>query len=310
VLNSELRPLGAGEVLDRAVTLFVRRFVPLAVVLAVSVVPLMILEAVIAPGTANIYSDMARVFTASGRAESNAAAAQVTRDQGSMAAMSVVVLLTYALRFLTWSAILTIVAAPAAIGVGAAYRAGLRYWFAQVVAAIAFMILGMLALIPAFVLYVLAIVVVAALAALHALTVAVIVGILAGVVVLALFAAVGSWVYMTYAVATTAIAIERVGLVASITLALRRTLSRATWWRAIIAGLIIGLLTGGGELLFVAAGAVVGALAHVPVLMFAFAGVGQILVQGLLAAFVVVFATDMRVRREGFDLSSLAEGAT
>jgi len=42
--QTELRPLGAGELLDRAVTLFVRDFVPIVTVLAVVIVPLVILS--------------------------------------------------------------------------------------------------------------------------------------------------------------------------------------------------------------------------------------------------------------------------
>jgi len=37
-------------------------------------------------------------------------------------------------------------------------------------------------------------------------------------------------------------------------------------------------------------------------LYFAIFGTGTILLDGLVAAFVVVYATDMRVRREGLDL--------
>ena len=45
------RPLSAGEVLDRAVTLFVRAFIPIVTVAAVVYTPVFILEGVVAGGS-------------------------------------------------------------------------------------------------------------------------------------------------------------------------------------------------------------------------------------------------------------------
>src|SRR5947209_13783940 len=49
VQNTELRPLGAGEMLDRAITLYVRRFALIVTVLAVVSVPIVLLEALTVP---------------------------------------------------------------------------------------------------------------------------------------------------------------------------------------------------------------------------------------------------------------------
>ena len=73
--QTELRPLGAGELLDRAVTLFVRDFVPIVTVLAVVIVPVVALQALIAPKSGQVFTDLGRVFSAAGNRGATEAAA-------------------------------------------------------------------------------------------------------------------------------------------------------------------------------------------------------------------------------------------
>src|SRR5471030_1178201 len=59
VVQPHLRPLGAGEVLDRAVTLFVRQFFPLVLTLAVAVIPVAIVSYVSHPtAAANAWQNL------------------------------------------------------------------------------------------------------------------------------------------------------------------------------------------------------------------------------------------------------------
>src|SRR5476649_794751 len=59
VVQPHLRPLGAGEVLDRAVTLFVQRFFPLVLTLAVAVIPIAVVSYLVhPPDAANAWRDM------------------------------------------------------------------------------------------------------------------------------------------------------------------------------------------------------------------------------------------------------------
>jgi hypothetical protein len=312
VQNSELRPLGAGEILDRAVTLFVRRFVPISVTLAIAIVPLLIIEAILAPASTNALGDIARAVAAGSRGETNGALAALSRDQTGPAAFAGVMAITFAGRILMWSAILAVASAAyagAAVTVGAAYRVGVRCWFAQLVVGITFSILGMVALIPVFIGYVIAVIGVVLLAALHVETLAIVFAVIAGIVVLGGFLLVGAWVFMTYQVASAAIVLEALSPITAVTVALRRTFARATWWRTVVAGLIALVMTQGATLVFAAVGLLLAALTHLAPVSFAVLGVGQILVEGLLAVFVVVYATDMRVRREGFDLVAMTGDA-
>jgi hypothetical protein len=306
VQNSELRPLGAGEILDRAVTLFVRRFVPIVAVLAIAIVPLMLTEALIAPGSARMFADLGRVLMSTrGGADSAAAAAALTRDQAGMGQYAIVVLLSLVVRLLMWSAILVVASAAyagATTPFGTAYRLALRCWPGQVVVAVTFGIIASVLFVPVVIAYAIALAGVVGLIALHAEVIAAIFGIVAAIVVLGAFLLLGAWVYMTYQLASAAVVIESMNPIAAVTAALRRSFARQTWWRTIVAGLIVLAVTQGAALVFAALGILVATLAHMEQLSFVILGVGTIVVEGVLAVFVVVFSTDVRVRREGLDL--------
>jgi hypothetical protein len=313
VQNTELRPLGAGEILDRAVTLFVRRFVPIVVVLAMAIVPLLLCEALIAPGSARMFTDLGRVLmSTNGGTDSTAAAAALARDQSGFGQFVVVMLLSLVVRLLMWSAILA-VASAAYAGVTkplfTAYRVALRCWPSQAVVAVTFGIIASVLFVPVIVAYAIAIAGVFGLVALHAEVVAVIFGIVAAIVVVGGFVLIGAWVYMTYQLASAAIVIESMNPIAAVTAALRRSVARQTWWRTVVAGLIALTVTQGAAIMFAALGLLVATLAHVTQLSFVILGLGTIIVEGVLAVFVVVFSTDVRVRREGLDLVALTEPA-
>jgi hypothetical protein len=72
--------------------------------------------------------------------------------------------------------------------------------------------------------------------------------------------------------------------------------------RTIVGGLIVFVVSYVGSLPLLAVAVTLTAVTHVDALYFAIVGVGSVLLEGLVAAFVVVFATDVRVRREGFDI--------
>jgi len=92
VENTDLRPLGAGEILDRAVTLYVRRFVAIVSVLAVVTVPLLLIETVLAPGQLRVFTDLGALVRAGGDAgKMRAATAAMLRDSrwtGSLVAFN------------------------------------------------------------------------------------------------------------------------------------------------------------------------------------------------------------------------------
>jgi hypothetical protein len=311
VQNTELRPLGAGEILDRAVTLFVRRFVPIVAVLAMAIVPLLLCEALIAPGSARMFTDLGRVMTSTARgADAAAATAALARDQAGIGQYAIIMLLSVVVRLLMWSAILAVASAAyagATTPFGTAYRLAFRCWPSQALVALTFGIIASVLFVPVIVTYLIAIAGVFGLMALHAEVIAAIFGVVAAIVVLGGFLLVGAWVYMTYQLASAAVVIESMSPIAAVTAALRRGFARQTWWRTVAAGLIVLTVTQGAALMFAALGLLVAMLAHVTQLSFVVLGLGTIVVEGVLAVFVVVFSTDVRVRREGLDLLAQTE---
>jgi hypothetical protein len=306
VLNTELRPLGAGELLDRAVTIFVRYFVPIVVVLAVAIVPLLVFEALASPHPGRMYSELARVFTTSGdpAAQRDALKALSAANTGS-GWLAVLYLVAVLVRLLMWSAIVALITsayAGAPTTIAQAYRVGLQRWLPQIVVALAFVAIAIIAMIPLMIFYVAVLLLVIMLVALQLPAVTIVVGIIGGLAVLAAFVIVGSWVYMAYGLSAVAVVTETTNPFTAVGLAMRRGFASGMRRRMIVGGLVIFLVSWAGSLPIVGIAIVATTLTHVDALYFAILGAGTVLLEGLVAAFVVVYAVDVRVRREGIDL--------
>jgi hypothetical protein len=102
--------------------------------------------------------------------------------------------------------------------------------------------------------------------------------------------------------AAVAVVTERADVATAVGAGLRRAFGKPTRWRTLIAGLVAAAITFGGSLPTVGVAIGVSALLHLPVVYYAIVGAGSVLLEGLTTAFVVVYATDVRVRREGLDL--------
>lgn len=304
--QTDLRPLGAGELLDRAVTLFVRDFVPIVTVLAVVIVPIVALSAIVAPKSGQVFADLGRVFSAAGnRGATEAATAALTRDSGSSALQFLVSAAGIVARLLMWSAIVALVASAYAgsrITFGQAYRVGVQRWLPQVVVALTFFVLGAVTAVPLVLSYLVVAIVIGVLAGFNQFIGAVAVGIIGGLIVIGAFAVVLSWVFMMYELAAVAVVTETSNPVEAIGIGLRRGFARGMRVRTIVGGLVVFVVSYVGSLPLIAVAVTLTALTHVDALYFAVLGVGSVLLEGIVAAFVVVFAVDARVRREGFDI--------
>jgi hypothetical protein len=306
VQNTDLRPLGAGEMLDRAITLYVRRFAAIVAVLAVVSVPLVALQALVAPQAAHVFTDIGRMLSAAGNAAATRAAADAISRDNTTGPLAIVVLFGASLvRVLMWCALVTLLAAAyagARTTVGDAYRFALKRWFPLIVVSLTFMVLGGFAAIPVVIMYVLVLLAVVALGALHFTVALVVVGVLGVLLVLALAAVVGAMVFMAYELSAVAIVTETGDPIAAIGIGLGRAFARGMKRRTLVGGLVVLLVSQAGALPLVAVAAIATAATHVDALYFAILGAGGVLLDGIVAAFVVVFAVDARVRREGLDL--------
>lgn len=303
----DLRPLGAGELLDRAVTVFVRRFVPIVAVLAVTTIPLLVLQALLFPNQTHVFNDLAAILRAgSDRGAAQRAAAALARDEHGSRTVTYLVLRTL-VRLVLWSALIAVIAAAyrgARLSLADAYRVGLARWPAQLAVGLAFVVLGALATLPALVVYVLVILVTVGFATvLRWLVVTLAVGVVGGVLVFALFVATFGWMFMAYNLAAVAVVDEGLPPIVAIGAGLRRAFGVGTRWRTLVAGLVVALVTFVGTLPLLAVAAFLTAATHLDALYYAIAGAGQIVIEGLAATFVVAYARDMRIRREGLDLA-------
>ena len=306
VQNTELRPLGAGEILDRAVTLFVRRFVPIVTVLAVVIVPLVILETIASPGSARVFDDLGKAMAAgTNRTASKQALDALTRDGQTSPLAYLLMIAGMFARLLMFSAVVAVIASTYAgepLAFAAGYRLAFRRWGTQIVVALVYAALAVIAAIPLFMAALALALVASVLAVAGSQAVTAVVSILGVLVFLGLVMALSGWLYMAYMLAAVAVVTERSDVATAVGAGLRRAFGKPTRWRTLIAGLVAAAITFGGSLPTVGVAIGASALLHLPVLYYAIVGAGSVLLEGLTTAFVVVYATDVRVRREGLDL--------
>jgi hypothetical protein len=312
VQNIDLRPLGAGELLDRAVTLYVRRFVTIASVLAAITVPLLVLQAVVSPGTFSIGNDLLQIVQAGGNAaKSGDVLARMARDSQFTGPLVLLYAGGVLVRLLMWNALVAVIAGAyvgTARSFAAAYTLALRRYLPQVAVGLIFAGVALVALIPLGLAYVGMLLAMFALSTFVQLRgAAILVGIVLVLTFVVFAVAVAAWLLMAYELASVAVVTESPNPVGAVSSGLRRAFGRGTRWRTLVAGLAYIALVYGASIPAAMAGLLLGAAMHQPLLAVAVSAVAGVLLQGLLGAFVVVYATDVRVRREGLDLSVLAE---
>jgi hypothetical protein len=83
-------------------------------------------------------------------------------------------------------------------------------------------------------------------------------------------------------------------------------LSPAVFWRSLLVATIVFVVTTVGEVLLLALAGGASVLTHLTALYPIIAVVGGVVLNALVTTFVVVYAVDVRVRREGYDLALAA----
>ena len=301
-----LRPLGAGELLDRAVTLFVRRFVPIALVAAAVLVPLLVLQALLTPAPVDLLALFSRLGTGARPSPATMRALETANVYGAW-----ITLISMLARLLQWSALVAVVAAAyggVRMSIGAAYRIAAQRWLNQLFVGIQFALIALLAAIPWFMLYIgLVFALTLTMTVVKALAVVIVVAVVGGLVVVALGAVLTGWLFIAYSLASVAVVMEGMHPVTAVTTGLNRAFGAPMRWRSLAAGLVALLLDFGAAIPIVALGALLAELTHVQAVYWATVGLGDLLTQCLMATFLVIYAVDVRVRREGIDLLPAAE---
>jgi hypothetical protein len=313
VLQPDLRPLGIGEILDRAVTLFVRSFAVLILILALVAIPVAILQYAAQPSTAGVLADVQRALSLPpGHAAEQRAIFQQMAANNRIGGFGVLLILASAVLGALSNTACIIAVAQAydrkLPSVRAVYGEAARRWFAQLVAGLVFM--G-LAFVLTFVLILLIFLVVLALAALGTVSrvAALIVGVPFAIIAVSILFGAIIVLYFAAQMTLVSIALEDPNPFRGIGHGLRRTLNRALVWRSALVGTIVLGVSLIGKVVLVTIGGTLTALTHLGALYPIVVVTGSVALDALITAFIVIYAVDVRVRREGYDIAIAAREA-
>lgn len=311
--SRELRPLGIGEVLDRAVTLCVRFFVPLAVVYVVFAVPQGIVQYFVGRG----FTQMLTAFTAAVQTQvATGRPADPTKLAHELAAsptpsgwLALAWILVVLVSPLAIAALVEMTAADylgRPVSFGQAYRTAVSCWL-PLIGVNAIFIVAAVFLYVAFVLV--AVLFGFGIGFLYVFShpLGLIVGIPVGVVIVIATLAFGMVVTLAYQVSYFACVVERASPVRAFSTSISRVFGGVGLRRALLFG---------GAYLAIAFGIIVvafvgeialAALLHSDVAAAAYATLLRIVAGIFTTAFICIFYFDLRVRDEGYDLQLAAQ---
>lgn len=307
----ELRPLGFGEIFDRAVTLYIRNFVPFVAIVLVLVLPTAILEYVMDLNSGSQLADMLRIFQHPGQAGS-VNPWTFYNSSGGLVPLSATIVLTYAI----WPFALNAVAVGVArlyrgrpVEFRACYERVLRRWAAIVgllgVELLVF-VMWYLATLAVSVLLIVTVSIVFAAAA-KALAIAfglTVVLIILGVMLPLLLVLVLAMNFAMYSCV-----IEGTGVGGSLALGFARIFNRGEFWRALLVAIATTAMIFAASMLFSALGMFL-ALVHLPALQAIVQSLPQALVTPFTVVVLAIYYFDVRIRREAFDLEAGLEQLT
>jgi hypothetical protein len=307
----ELRPLGFGEIFDRAITLYLRNVLPFAAIVAVIVVPLAILQYLSDRSAMPQWDYLVKAMQHPGSASVGAVPASTLLSSPQSIAVLLAIL---AITWLLWPFALNACAVGVAqiyrglpVDFSVCYKAAFRRWPS---------VLGLLAIEAAifigwYIAFVLALVATTLLtvAMARALPLAGIVGGLLVVAVFVLGLLVLAPLFIALSFAMNAIVIEERPVFEAIGLGFSRIFNKKEVWRSLAFALSAGAI-------FVGASTVAGVLSIVGVIFHWVAL--EVFVTSLFRAAIAPFSIvllavyyfDVRIRREGLDLESDLERLT
>jgi len=310
----ELRPLGFGEIFDRAITLYIRNFVPFAGIVAVVVLPLAVFQYLIDLSSMPQFDQAMKILTHPNAPPPTTPIMPTFLTDPRVAAL-------FALTLLVVYAVYPFALNAVAIGVarlyrgrpvafGPCYQASLRRW-PQVIGTILIEFAIFLAWYVAFVIVAGLAIGATVLVGSAQLALGVVVGIIAGLVILAALLLLAP-VFVALTFAMNAVVIEEKAVIAAIGSGFTRVFNREEFWRSILFALASIAILGG-------AGMVAGIFSYAALIFHQIAL--EVIVTSLFRAAIAPFSIvllavyyfDVRIRREGFDLEAgldrLAEGA-
>jgi hypothetical protein len=305
----ELRPLGFGEIFDRAVTLYVRNLVPFATIVVVFVLPISILQYLLDLGAQPEFSAIVQILRHPARAQTQHIPT-IFESPGLIAVFIAILFFTY----LLWPFALNAVA----VGVAALYRNRpvvfrtcyeivLRRWL-QIVGLILLDLVVALVWYVATVLLVVVLVVVAILLGKvsAAPTLWFWFGFTGAILVFIVSIPLLAPLYVALTFSMYSVVIEERGVLESLSLGFARIFNRAEFWRALLFAVAAAATLFGGSAMFGVL-SIAAAFAHLPALQAIIDGLARAVITPFAVVLLAVYYFDVRIRREGFDLEASLE---
>lgn len=305
----ELRPLGFGEIFDRAITLYIRNFLPFAAIVGVMIVPLAILEYIYDVANQPQMDAIFRVFTHLGNATADQLPPSAFNSPGSVAVLLLMLFVTYAI----WPFALNAVAIGVArlyrnrpVEFRACYAAVLHRWLAiiGIIAMELLIVVGWYVVV--FIVVMLFVVVLTYFTAAMggaAAGAAVAFGVLLGVIALFVLMASLAPLMISLTFAMYSAVIEERPVMQSIVLGFSRVFNRAEFWRSVLFAIAIFAVLLGASAIFSFV-ALVAAFAHLPLLEVAIDSVSRAVIAPFAVVLLAIYYFDVRIRREAFDVET------
>ncbi|GAC1420721.1 MAG: hypothetical protein NVSMB5_13350 [Candidatus Velthaea sp.] len=276
-------------------------------ILALAAAPVALLQFIAQPESANLFSDVQKIMTLP---------PGHTREQ-----RTILEHISAANRFGGWTGLVLLFSfvitplATTAATIGAArgytgtmpavrdlFREALRRWVPQLITALIFVGMAFGVFVLLF-LVVLAITFIAfALSSLSSAA-ALIVGIPLGLAGALVTMSLGMLVYLAWQLAFVSIALEEPNPVRAVARGMRRAFGRSTVWRSLLVALIVFVVSLIGSLVLGTLAGVLAFVTHVNALYPIVLAIGSVAINGLIVTYLVVYSYDVRVRREGYDLT-------
>jgi hypothetical protein len=310
--GSTLRPLGVGEVLDRAVNLCVKNFVPLTLIFLVYGVPLAIVQFYASKDSAALLQAIVAALQSGKGAASSDLTKQLNAPPGASSIFAV--LLIFLALFIGPLPAAAMIAAAAAFYLGRsmtfgeAYRVALSRWGHLVVLNIMYGLAGgflYLVVVVIALLLTLAVVFLYAISHVAAIVIGIIVGALSFLFVIAFFL-VGA---LAFQVSYFGCVVEGQNLSVAFTRGIRRVFFGVGLQRALLVGLAYVAILLGIEFVGSVGAVVLIGFVHSNVAGVAYETVVRVITAAFTTAFIAIFYFDLRVREEGFDLQLAAQAA-
>lgn len=309
-MYASLRPLGIGEILDRAVTLSVRYFVPLALIWAVYAVPFVVLAYFLGGDSVKFLNSMIETISKSnGATDPNAIAKQLSANQPSSVWLPAYIAFAIFTYPLVKGALLRAVSAiylnKEVIGFRAAFQGAFAQWLQLILLTLLWIAFGILAYIG-IVLIGIVVGVVFGLLIYVTKVFGVAVAVIAGIIALAGLIAIVAVACVAFYVSYVTQVVENAGFIRSFSLALTRVAGRTTR-RSLLFGLAFIAVEIGLSVIGFAASAVSYGLLRSNLLGVILGGALSLLTAIFLAAMMTIYYYDTRVRTEGLDLQLEAQ---